>query len=100
MQPTQTRTRRRLAVAVSIMVFAGAVAALVAWYQLFRRVPPPEFTSLEESFKYGSLSTARGIPLHILRVLPEVFPDKLPGTNGWRSFGMLVEDRHDLPVGW
>jgi hypothetical protein len=98
--PTRSRSRRRLLIGITLIgVFCG-VAGSVAWYQLFRRVPPAEFASLEDSFKYGSLSTGRGFPLHILRVLPDVFPDKLPGTNGWRAFGMLVEEGRDLPVGW
>jgi len=87
---------------VSVCVVTALLAgfAVVTWHQLFRREPQQQFASPEEFFKYGSLSTARGFPLHILRVLPDVFPDKMPGTNGWSSFGMFVEAGQPVPVGW
>jgi mono/diheme cytochrome c family protein len=55
-------------------------------------------------FKYGSVGTEEtvGVPYWVWRVLPEVFPDKLPNRpgNGYARLGFVYETpTSDLPVG-
>lgn len=56
----------------------------------------------EEMFKYGSLGAeaTRGVPYTVFHVLPRVFPDLMPGTGGYRSFGLAWEEGRELPVGF
>ena len=88
---------------------AGIVAAVVlaflgffAWYKFFRVVPQAPFDSGDERFKYGSIGAedGAGIPYWIMYVLPRVFPDKLPGPNGYASMGINWETGHELPIGF
>ncbi|NBV22113.1 MAG: cytochrome c [Proteobacteria bacterium] len=60
------------------------------------------FVTEAEHFKYGGLTNekVRGLPLYIFEALPEVFSDKVPGTNGWQSFGLIQEPNRPGPVGW
>ena len=92
-------SRRR---SISLVVVAIAVIGLagLAWYYLLRNVPQ-HFVSDEEHFKYGSVGVeaANGVPYLIWEALPRVFPEKLPGAGGYRSFGFIWEDGHDAPVG-
>jgi mono/diheme cytochrome c family protein len=83
-----------------LVLFAGVVA-FGAWYKLFRAVPQ-HFDSIEERYKYGSIGneTAEGIPYWIWRVLPELFPEHLPGPGGYRSLGFVYEPGHDTPIGF
>ena len=55
-------------------------------------------------FKYGSIGTEGtvGVPYWIFKVLPEVFPDKLPNRagNGYERIGFTYESpSSDLPIG-
>ena len=56
---------------------------------------------LEENFKYGSIGAEKheGLPYWLWLVLPRLFPDYLPGTGGYLSFGMVWEEGEPLPVG-
>lgn len=71
------------------------------WVNLLRAAPEPQFASEEEHFKYAPLGNSRslGLPLYLWEVLPEVFPEKLPGKDGWASFGFLFEAGRNVPVG-
>jgi len=72
-------------------------------YRHFIRSPGPEvFATAEEHFKYGRLTNQRipGLPLYIFEALPQVFPEKVPGTNGWQAFGLIQEPGRAAPVGW
>ena len=55
-----------------------------------------------ENFKYGSFGgeSAVGIPYPLFAVLPEVFPDLMPGPGGWASCGLAWEEGKELPVGF
>jgi hypothetical protein len=62
---------------------------------------PVEYHDIVEHFKYGSIGseTANGIPYWIWKVLPEMFPEKLPG-KGYESLGFLKEEGNDTPIGF
>ncbi len=86
----------------------GLAVGLGIWfgwigYAMLLRSPGEErFASEEAHFKYGGLTNEKvhGLPLYLFEVLPEVFPDLLPGTNGWQSFGLIQEPNRPGPVGW
>jgi hypothetical protein len=90
------RSRRRL------LILALGIAAL-AIYFLWRLNPnrPVDHSDIEEHFKYGSIGSelANGVPYWILKVLPSLFPDKLPG-QGYASLGFIEEQGRDLPIGF
>lgn len=97
--PVEAARRRRSAWVVSIFVIALYALGLLA----FRRYNPnfpPIYSDIREHFKYGSIGTEQynGIPYWIWRVLPEMFPEKLPGP-GYASLGFVYESGHDLPIG-
>lgn len=87
------RTRRILGVALVL-----AVVGLFVWNKLLRDVPA-QYESDEELFKYGSVGVelSAGVPYWIWMVLPEVFPDKLPG--GYASLGAIYEPGKNMPIG-
>jgi len=91
---------RRVLQVLAVFLFLGLGAGAVGWYKLFREVAI-HYESEEDHFKYGSVGTERpqGIPFHIWKVLPALFPEKLPRPNGYASFGLLWEDGHDAPIG-
>jgi Cytochrome c len=95
--------RRRMWLALLLGVF------LVGTYLFWRIVSEPaeQHAGIEEHFKYGSIgadNTARGIPIRLWRVLPEMFPEHLPGGGnagtGYDAFGMVVEPGRDCPIGF
>ncbi|HEY0006998.1 MAG TPA: c-type cytochrome, partial [Pyrinomonadaceae bacterium] len=57
-------------------------------------------TSQEDHWKHGAigLSQESRIPYLIWKVLPRMFPEKLP--QGWATFGLIMEDGNELPVGF
>lgn len=61
---------------------------------------PVDYQDNLEHFKYGSLGSEHefGIPYWILKALPELFADKLPG-KGMESLGFVYEKGKDLPIG-
>ncbi|MDP8942538.1 MAG: cytochrome c [Actinomycetota bacterium] len=95
------RRARILLGALAVVVVLAAIVGYGAWYKLFREVPQ-RFDSAAERFKYGSIGneTAEGIPYWVWRVLPEMFPEHLPGPGGYRSLGFNQEQGRDLPIGF
>jgi hypothetical protein len=89
-------------------VVAGAGLALVLFAVYLglrlRRDEAVRFTGIEDHFKYGSTGGEReaGIPLALWKVLPELFPEYLPG-KGLESLGFIFDPTRpkdkDLPVG-
>lgn len=98
--PRSRRGRVILGAGLGIVLLA-AVLAFGAWYKLFREVDQ-DFADPAEQFAYGSIGSesAEGIPFEVWRVLPEVFPDHLPGPGGYRSLGLYQEKGRDRPVGF
>ena len=91
---------RRGYVALAILCLAVIGLAGIVWYYLLRDVPQ-RFASEEDHFKYGSVGVeaANGLPYWIWAALPRVFPEKLPGPGGYRSFGFVWEEGRDTPIG-
>jgi hypothetical protein len=61
---------------------------------------PVVYNDIQEHFKYGSIGSepVNGIPYWIWRVLPEMFPEKLPG-KGYASLGFVNEPGREVPIG-
>src|SRR5215203_107839 len=100
--PKSRRWRILLGGGLVVLVLA-AVVAYGAWYNLFRE-EPQQISSLEQRFAYGSIGNegAEGIPFEIWRVLPELFPEYLPGgaasaSQGYGALGFFTEPGHDTP---
>ncbi|MFO1434661.1 MAG: cytochrome c [Candidatus Competibacteraceae bacterium] len=76
--------------------------SLMVWYKLFREVDQEPFATPEEAFKYGSIGNEanNGIPYWIWRVLPQMFPEYLPGSGGYTALGLFWEPGKETPVGF
>ena len=94
-EPAPKCWRRVWASAALLLVLAAAYLA----FRLSRDVPVVH-AGAEEHFKYGSTGGERdaGIPLALWKVLPELFPQHLPG-KGLESLGFIFEANRDLPIG-
>jgi mono/diheme cytochrome c family protein len=97
--PKAARTSDALARCLSGFLVVLLAAGLYVWYRL-NIDTPVAYGDIEEHFKYGSTGGEReaGIPYSIWRVLPEMFPEYLPG-QGYASIGFVFEPGRDLPVG-
>ena len=95
-----SRTKRLIFKLVVILVVIGGIAGFLAWYHLFREVKT-SFDTAEKTFKYGSIGNEQtdGIPYWIWLVLPRIFPEKLPGSGGYASLGLVWEEGNEMPVG-
>jgi Cytochrome c len=99
---------RIVIIAVSVVVALAVVVGLVAyvgWYTLFRMSPGPfdgPNVSDANYFKYGTIGIepTAGIPYWVWVVLPEVFPELLPGPGGYASLGMVREAGQETPIGF
>src|SRR5436853_7394710 len=97
----QPKTKRLLGVSAIVLVTLIALGALFTWTKFFRE-EEEVFANEEEHFKYGSLGAEGdwGIPYYLWMVLPRVFPDLMPGPGGYKSFGVVWEEGHEIPVGF
>ncbi len=93
---------RKIFKALLVLLLLVIVGGVFAWYKLFRELPEPNWANESERFKYGSIGAefSRGIPYYIWEVLPRVFPEYLPGSGGYKSFGLVWEEGHEMPVGF
>src|SRR5918993_3250115 len=78
---------------------AGLGALIFAWSASGQTA-----ADIVTEFKYGSVGTEEtvGVPYWVWRVLPEVFPDKLPNRpgDGYARLGFIYETpASDLPIG-
>lgn len=97
-----TSSRTRLGLGLLVVVVLGGLGAWFGWYKFFREEPEPKWANETERFKYGSIGAeaARGIPYYIWLVLPRVFPEYVPGPGGYKAFGLVWEEGHEMPVGF
>lgn len=104
MTAVTTSKHRKLLQALAVLLILVAAGALFGWYKFFREEPQPEWITgdPEMRFKYGSIGGERdaGIPYWIFYVLPRMFPEKIPGPNGFASFGLSWEQGQELPIGF
>ena len=94
--------RMALWVSVVCVLVVASFVAYTLWDYLLRAEPDTTYASVEDHYKYGAigLGSDSRVPYWIWKVLPEMFPEKLPGPGGWASLGLIVEDKHDLPIGF
>ncbi|WP_445626656.1 c-type cytochrome [Nostoc sp. DSM 114167] len=83
------------------VVIVGIVAVAVFFLWPVLSNSPVDYADIENHFKYGSIGSepVNGIPYWIWKVLPELFPDKLPGKD-YTSLGFIKEADKDLPIGF
>lgn len=77
--------------------------ALFAWFVLLRPVAQPHVNDPIQAFNHGSIGNeeAQGLPYWIWRVLPQMFPEHLPGKkDGYGAFGLFWRAGEELPVGF
>jgi len=89
-------------IAVAVLLLAGTVG-YIFWNQMARAWPDEEFASDADHYKYAAigLSMSSRIPHSVWVALPAVVPDLFPDpARGWASFGLLVEEGRELPVGF
>ena len=84
-------------------ILAGLIAlTLFAWLVLLRPVDQPATADPIRAFNHGSIGNEerQGLPYWIWRVLPQMFPEYLPGKgSGYAAFGLYWEAGAELPVG-
>lgn len=95
-QAARSRTWRNLRILAIIMVAAGMWAL-----RTFNPDHPTVYNGIQDHFKYGSIGSepVNGIPYRLWQVLPELFPEKLPG-KGYASLGFIYEPGHSEPIGF
>jgi hypothetical protein len=91
---------------IFIAAFVAVLATIlfVGYEKIFAR-DIPIYSNDEENFKYGSIGNdgGQGLPYAIWVALPELFPDHLPGPNGYASLGFRWEagrTQADTPLGF
>jgi mono/diheme cytochrome c family protein len=87
-------------------LFVALVALVVlgtgGWLLLIRPVPQPATNDPTKLFNHGSIGNeaTQGLPYWIWRVLPQIFPDLLPGKrDGYGAFGLYWPPGDPVPVG-
>lgn len=85
------------------------VLFVIGTYLYWRIIPEPaeRYAGIQEHYKYGSTggdNVERGVPLRLWQILPEMFPEHLPGNGtlgpGYEAFGMIHEPGMDRPIGF
>ncbi|HEX8844305.1 MAG TPA: c-type cytochrome [Pyrinomonadaceae bacterium] len=87
---------------VIVIALLGGFVGYQLWNRLLRKYPDISYASAEDHWKHGAigLSNESRIPYLIWKVIPRMFPEKFPGPGGWASFGFIVEEGNELPVGF
>ncbi len=87
---------------IVIVILAAGFIGYEFWDHLIRKRPDIVYASQEDHWKHGAigLSSDSRIPYLVFKVLPRMFPERLPGPGGWASFGFISEDGSELPVGF
>jgi mono/diheme cytochrome c family protein len=85
-------------------VIVLVLATLIGWVlydNLLRHTPDATYGDIVQQYKYGAigLGPSSRVPYWIFSVLPDVFPDKLPGPGGYTALGLITEPGSDGPVG-
>lgn len=93
---------RPVQILTGVVLVVIAIAAYLLWDNLLRAEPDIQYASVEDHYKYGAigLGSDSRVPYWLWKVLPDMFPEKLPGPGGWASLGFVIEPNHDLPIGF
>ncbi len=88
-----------LAVVILVVLVA---AGWVMYTNLVRHSPELVYADITQHWKYAAIGLGPDsrLPYWVFKVLPDVFPDKLPGPGGWASLGLIMEDGAATPVGF
>ncbi|HYX29296.1 MAG TPA: c-type cytochrome, partial [Pyrinomonadaceae bacterium] len=100
--PVEFSERRRLGKYLLIVIFILAIVASLLFWKYIPNAPV-DYVSITDHFKYGSIGSepANGIPYWIWKVLPDMFPEKLPVPGkGYEGFGLIQEPGRDTPIGF
>jgi hypothetical protein len=94
--------RKRIGI-VFLVIFI--VLAFSVTLVFFKYIPdaPIDYADINEHFKYGSIGSesVNGLPYWIWKVLPDMFPEKLPVEGkGYEGFGLIQEAGMETPVGF
>lgn len=85
------------------LVLSIAILGYGVWENLIKTEPLPNYTDPAQHFKYGVIGLAQDyrVPYWIWRVLPELFPEKLPEPGNIASLGLIFEPKPEesLPPG-
>jgi mono/diheme cytochrome c family protein len=95
-------TKRKIFGCLAGILVLAVAGGWFGWYKFFREEPEPIWADETEHFKYGSIGAeaTRGIPYYIWLVLPRTFPEYVPGPGGYKAFGLVWEEGHEMPVGF
>jgi hypothetical protein len=94
--------RRRVGKYLLIIIFVLAILASLLFWKFVPNAPI-DYVGITDHFKYGSIGAepANGIPYWIWKVLPDMFPEKLPAPGkGYESFGLIQEPGRETPIGF
>ncbi len=93
--------KRHAGLVVGGIVVLATLVTVGWWFFVTREGPDRAFASDEERFLYGSVGTefVSGVPFDMWLVLPELFPEHLPGPGGYEAVGMVWVDGEETPVG-
>jgi hypothetical protein len=100
--PVELAERKRFGKWFLILFF---IAMMIVTYLFWKFTPnaPVDYADIGDHFKYGSIGSepANGIPYWIWKVMPDMFPEKLPKQGkGYAGFGLLEEPGRDTPIGF
>jgi hypothetical protein len=92
----------KVQVAAAVIVILLCVTGWILYVNLVRHAPEIVYHDVVEHYKYAAIGLGPGsrLPYYIFEVLPDVFPDKLPGAGGYASLGLIFEKGHTTPVGF
>lgn len=100
--PVETAERKRAGKYLLIILFVFALLASLLFWKFVPNAPV-DYVGIADHFKYGSIGAepANGIPYWIWKVLPDMFPEKLPVPGaGYKGFGLIQEAGRDTPIGF
>jgi cytochrome c5 len=85
-----------------VVVIVLLLAGWVVYDNLLRHGPELVYSDTVQHYKYAAigLGPSSRLPYWIFKVLPDVFPDLLPGPGGYAALGLITEDGADRPVGF